>query len=92
MKTAKPLKLNAIRMCEFITRNTAPDAVVYTVAAVRGMNVYLCWYEGFASERMCGQWTDYSDCYPATVEQIRNHVTQCGRLVNGHDIKDLNLV
>lgn len=85
---AKSLTLKQIRLGQLIVRGEHKDAQVYTVAAIRGLNIYLVWFEG---TRQCGQWSDYSGCYKPTLDQIEYSIAANGRLASGHDIKDLDL-
>lgn len=85
---AKSLTLKQLRLGQLIVRGEHKDAQVYTVAAVRGFNIYLVWFEGI---RQCGQWSDYSGCYKPTLEQIEFSIAANGRLASGHDIKAVDL-
>lgn len=85
---AKQLTLKQIRLGQLIVRGEHADPQVYTVAAIRGLNIYLVWFEG---SRQCGQWTDYGSCYKPTLEQIEYSIAANGRLASGQDIKDLDL-
>ncbi len=82
------IKLKDLYIGQLIARGTHPDPQIYTVAAVRGLNIYLIWFEG---THMSGQWTDYSECYKPTLEQIQYSIAANGRLASGQDIKDLDL-
>ena len=82
------IKLKDLYIGQLIVRGTHSNPQIYTVAAIRGTNIYLIWFEG---TRMGGQWTDYSDCYKPTLEQIQYSIAADGRLASGQDIKDLNL-
>jgi hypothetical protein len=84
----KRLTLKQIRIGQLIVRGTHADAQVYTIAAIRGFNIYVTWFEG---TRQSGQWTDYGDCYKPTLEQIEYSIAANGRLASGQDIKDLDL-
>jgi hypothetical protein len=84
----KSISLKNLYIRQLIVRGEHADAQVYTVAAIRGLQVYLVWFEG---SRQCGQWSDYSGCYKPTLEQIENSIAVNGRLASGHDIKDLDL-
>jgi len=85
---SKSLTLKQVRIGQLIVRGDHKDAQVYTVAAVRGFNIYLIWFEG---TRQCGQWSDYSGSYKPTLEQIEYSIAANGRLASGQDIKDLDL-
>ena len=84
----KRLTLKQIRIGQLIVRGTHADAQVYTIAAIRGFNIHVIWFEG---TRQSGQWTDYGDCYKPTLEQIEYSIAANGRLASGQDIKDLDL-
>jgi hypothetical protein len=84
----KAIKLKDLRLCQLIVRNDLPETQVYTIAAIRGLNIYLIWYEG---SRMSGQWTDYSDCYKPTLDQIQYSIAANGKLASGQDVKGLDL-
>ena len=84
----KKLTLKQIRIGQLIVRGEHADAQVYTIAAIRGFNIHVIWFEG---TRKCGQWTDYGDCYKPTLEQIEYSIAANGRLASGQDIKDLDL-
>ena len=86
MKKPQKIKAKDLRVCDLVVINETPEATVRTVVCVRGHDVYLTWFEG---TRLCGQWIDVRYLHSPTIEQVRNHVTLCGRLVTGHDIKDL---
>jgi len=83
---AKRLKLEQIYIGQLIVRGEHKDAQVYTIAAIRGFNIHLIWFEG---DRQSGQWTDYGDCYKPTLEQIEYSIQANGRLASGQDIQDL---
>ena len=85
---AKRLTLKQIRIGQLIVRGEHADAQVYTIAAIRGFNIYCIWFEG---TRQSGQWTDYGDCYKPTLDQIEYSIAANGRLASGQDIKDLDL-
>ena len=85
---AKSLTLKQIHLGQLIVRGDHADAQVYTVAAVRGFNIYVVWFEG---TRQCGQWIDYSGSYKPTLDQIEYSIAANGRLASGQDIKDLDL-
>jgi len=85
---AKRLTLKQIRIGQLIVRGEHADAQVYTIAAIRGLNIHVIWFEG---TRKCGQWPDYGDCYKPTLEQIEYSIAANGRLASGQDIKDLDL-
>ena len=85
---AKSLTLKQIHLGQLIVRGDHADAQVYTVAAVRGFNIYVVWFEG---TRQCGQWIDYSGSYKPTLDQIEYSIAADGRLASGQDIKDLDL-
>ena len=86
---ASRLTLKQLYLGQLIVRGPHADAQVYTVAAIRGFNIYVVWFEG---KRMSGQWTDYGDCYQPTFAQIEYSIAANGRLASGQDIKDLDLV
>jgi len=86
---ASRLTLKQFYLGQLIVRGPHADAQVYTVAAIRGFNIYVVWFEG---KRMSGQWTDYGDCYKPTLAQIEYSIAANGRLASGQDIKDLDLV
>jgi hypothetical protein len=88
MKKQSPLKLKDMYIVQLITRGDHLLTQVYTVAAIRGLDVYLVWFEG---SRMSGQWIDYSHSYRPTLEQIEYSIAANGRLASGQDIKDLDL-
>lgn len=85
---AKSLTLKQIHLGQLIVRGDHKDAQVYTIAAVRGFNIYVVWFEG---NRQSGQWTDYSGSYKPTLDQIEYSIAANGRLASGQDIKDLDL-
>ncbi len=85
---SKKLTLKQIRIGQLIVRGEHADAQVYTIAAIRGFNIHVIWFEG---TRKCGQWTDCGDCYKPTLEQIEYSIAANGRLASGQDIKDLDL-
>ncbi len=85
---AKRLTLKQIRIGQLVVRGEHADAQVYTIAAIRGFNIHVIWFEG---TRKCGQWTDYGDRYKPTLEQIEYSIAANGRLASGQDIKDLDL-
>jgi len=80
---AKRLTLKQIRIGQLVVRGEHADAQVYTIAAIRGFNIHVIWFEG---TRKCGQW-----CYKPTLEQIEYSIAANGRLASGQDIKDLDL-
>jgi hypothetical protein len=86
---AKRLTLKQLYLGQLIVRGEHADAQVYTVAAIRGLNIYLVWFGG---TRISGQWSDYGDCYKPTLAQIEYSIAANGRLASGQDIKDLDLV
>ena len=86
---AKKLTLKQLYLGQLIVRGEHANAQVYTVAAIRGFNIYLMWFEG---KQRCGQWSDYGDCYKPTLAQIEYSIAAGGRLASGQDIKDLDLV
>jgi hypothetical protein len=86
---AKRLTLKQLYLGQLVVRGEHADAQVYTVAAVRDLNIYLVWFEG---SRQCGQWSDYSGSYKPTLAQIEYSIAANGRLASGQDIKDLDLV
>ena len=86
---AKKLTLKQLYLGQLIVRGEHANAQVYTVAAIRGFNIYLMWFEG---NHRCGQWSDYGDCYKPTLAQIEYSIAAGGRLASGQDIKDLDLV
>ena len=55
---ASRLTLKQLYLGQLIVRGPHADAQVYTVAAIRGFNIYVVWFEG---KRMSGQWTDSGD-------------------------------
>jgi hypothetical protein len=82
------IKLKDLYIGQLITRGDHLLTQVYTVAAIRGLNIYLVWFEG---SRMSGQWIDYARSYRPTLEQIEYSIAANGRLASGQDIKDLDL-
>ena len=82
------LKLKDLYIGQLITRGDHLLTQVYTVAAIRGLNIYLIWFEG---SRMSGQWIDYERSYRPTLQQIEYSIAANGRLASGQDIKDLDL-
>ena len=86
---ASRLTLKQLYLGQLIVRGPHADAQVYTVAAIRGFNIYVVWFEG---KRMSGQWTDYGNCYKPALTQIEYSIAASGRLASGQDIKDLDLV
>ena len=85
---AKKLTLKQLYLGQLIVRGPHADAQVYTVAAIRGFNIYVVWFEG---KRMSGR-DYYGDCYQPTLAQIEYSIAANGRLASGQDIKDLDLV
>ena len=83
---AKKLTLKQIRIGQLIVRGTHADAQVYTIAAIRGFNIHVIWFEG---TRKCGQWTDYGDCYKPTLEQIEYSINANGRLASALDVLEV---
>jgi hypothetical protein len=70
-----------------VVRGKHPDAQVYTVRGLPDRNsIYLVWFEG---TRKCGQWTDYSDCFQPTMEQIEYSINANGRLANILDVAEV---
>ena len=80
---AKSLTLKQIHLGQLIVRGDHADAQVYTVAAVRGFNIYLVWFEG---TRQCGQWIDYSGSLKPTLEQIEYSIAANGALVSTKEL------
>ena len=83
---AKPIKLKDLKVGKLVVRGDHPNAQVYTIAVIDRLNIQLIWFEG---DRLCSQWSDYSDCYTPTIEQIEDSLALSGRLASRHDVRDI---